>query len=108
MLQATGHPRCLANPSELGGDMGDPPAPQGAKATESEHPSIDLVHETVDARLEAQNELIRSYDTKAGFVLGSASLLLVGLGGFDKTTFDVLPKLLAKNLLVPELLAWAI
>jgi hypothetical protein len=60
--------------------------------------SLDVILEAARKRIEEQNALISVLDTKAGFVLGSASLLTAGVGTFARTAFDVSERLSTANL----------
>lgn len=60
--------------------------------------SVNVVCDVVDYRLKEQEEKIKALDTKAGFVLGSASLLITGLAGLQKTVFDMSTYLAVKHL----------
>ncbi len=80
--------------------MDDPKDDNKASESEVELESLELIYDTVKASIDAQNAQISSYDTKAGFVLGSASLLTAGAVGFQKTAFDVASNLAQKQLLL--------
>ena len=57
--------------------------------SEEEVPSLDLMLEMARKRIDEENAQFSALDTKAGFVLGSASLLTAGVAAFQRTAFDV-------------------
>lgn len=68
------------------------------KATPDNGPSLDFLLTLAQTRIDEENKLISTLDTKAGFALGSASLLTTGVAAFGKTVFDVAGKLAESDL----------
>ncbi|HEY0071667.1 MAG TPA: hypothetical protein VGE04_17005 [Chloroflexia bacterium] len=56
--------------------------------------SLDVILEVARERVKEQNSYIGVLDTKAGFVIGSASLLTAGLAGFFDTVFQSIDALI--------------
>lgn len=61
-------------------------------------PSLDVVYEYVKDQVGVQNDQINALDGKAGFILGSASLLTAGAASFQAVLSDSSSKLLANGL----------
>lgn len=51
--------------------------------------TLDLIYDVGKDYIKEQSTRISIFDTKAGFVLGSASLLTTGVAAFGKSAFDV-------------------
>lgn len=59
--------------------------------------SLEVILEVAKERVKEQNSYIGVLDTKAGFVIGSASLLTAGLAGFFDTVFQSIEALVASQ-----------
>ncbi|MGA7732453.1 MAG: hypothetical protein WCD37_14435 [Chloroflexia bacterium] len=64
--------------------------------------SLDAMLDVAKRKLDAQNSQISTLDSKAGFVLGSASLLTAGIAAFQKGAFDAIDTLARNNAALPS------
>jgi hypothetical protein len=71
-------------------------------------PSLDILLDLAKERVKEENEQISTLDTKAGFALGSASLLTAGVAAFQQTVFEVSRSLFAENRTLPDWARWVI
>jgi hypothetical protein len=69
-------------------------------------PSLDLLYDFIKSQVDAQNAQINAYDSKASFVLGSASLLTAGAAGLQTTVLGGSTKLLVGD--SPSVAAWVL
>jgi hypothetical protein len=75
------------------------PSPDSGPASTTEPqdgPSLDVLLDVAKRTMDSHNSHIATLDSKAGFVFGSASLLLAGIAAFQKGAFDTIANL-SKN-----------
>ena len=61
--------------------------------------SLDVLMEYINRHLDSLDSQISTLDNKAGFVLGSASLLIAGIGGFASAMDTTTPKLVTQGII---------